>query len=142
MVAGWQAEDVRDQVLEADHGAFHHEVIPPIYQMFEQGSGRGHSALSWTTTTLLPSNETQLTASSCDASQVGVDTVVLSNVYGCDSLVITTTILLPSNETQLTATSCDVSQVEIRYHRLASAAQETSKTEFADDDISDDDLWG
>ncbi|MCB0561064.1 MAG: T9SS type B sorting domain-containing protein, partial [Phaeodactylibacter sp.] len=42
-----------------------------------------------------------------DPLAVGVDTVILQNTTGCDSLVITETVLLPGDETFLTAGSCD-----------------------------------
>ncbi|MCB9350010.1 MAG: hypothetical protein H6573_21240 [Lewinellaceae bacterium] len=48
-----------------------------------------------------------MTAGSCDPLAVGIDTVILQNTTGCDSLVITETVLLPGDETFLTAGSCD-----------------------------------
>ncbi|MCA0235550.1 MAG: gliding motility-associated C-terminal domain-containing protein [Bacteroidetes bacterium] len=51
--------------------------------------------------------EVQVAATTCDAALVGVDTVQLSTVEGCDSLVITTRTLLPSVQTDLSATTCD-----------------------------------
>jgi len=51
--------------------------------------------------------ETNLTATTCDPSMVGTNTVTLTNSSGCDSLVTTTTTLLASDETNLTATTCD-----------------------------------
>jgi hypothetical protein len=42
-----------------------------------------------------------------------VDTVILANLAGCDSLVVTTTTLVPLSETLLTATSCNPNLVGI-----------------------------
>ena len=54
----------------------------------------GCDSLVITTTSLLTSDTTYLTASSCDANSVGISSNLLSNSNGCDSLVITTTSLL------------------------------------------------
>ena len=67
----------------------------------------GCDSLVITTTTLLPSNTVNLTATTCNPLLVGIDTVPLFNQFGCDSLVITTTTLLPSNTVNLTATTCN-----------------------------------
>jgi gliding motility-associated-like protein len=50
---------------------------------------------------------TNLTATSCNPADVGIDTVILNNQYSCDSVIITTTTLLPSDTTFLTETSCN-----------------------------------
>ncbi len=50
---------------------------------------------------------TNLAATTCDPAQAGVTQVLLSNQFGCDSLVITTTTLLPADTTNLAATTCD-----------------------------------
>ncbi|MEM9719221.1 MAG: discoidin domain-containing protein, partial [Bacteroidota bacterium] len=47
-----------------------------------------------TTTTLLPNDTTNVAATTCDPSQVGMFEVILTNRFGCDSVVITTTTLL------------------------------------------------
>ncbi len=60
-----------------------------------------------------PSDTTYLAATTCDPSQVGVSQVTLSNVFGCDSVVITTTTLLPNDTTYLAATTCDPSQIGV-----------------------------
>ncbi len=52
-------------------------------------------------------SEVNLTASTCDPLNVGVDTVTLISNAGCDSLIITTTILIEGSETNLSATTCD-----------------------------------
>ncbi|TNE58365.1 MAG: gliding motility-associated C-terminal domain-containing protein, partial [Bacteroidetes bacterium] len=51
-----------------------------------------------------------LSATTCDPNQAGTTEVLLSNVNGCDSLVITNTALLPADTTLLNATTCDPSQ--------------------------------
>jgi hypothetical protein len=51
--------------------------------------------------------QTVLSATTCDPTLAGVDTLHLMTVQGCDSLVITTTTLLPSVQTVLSATTCD-----------------------------------
>ncbi len=56
---------------------------------------------------MLPSDTTQLFAESCNPQDTGVIETLLSNQFGCDSLVITTTSLLPSDTTQLFAESCN-----------------------------------
>ncbi|MEL6131926.1 MAG: T9SS type A sorting domain-containing protein, partial [Bacteroidota bacterium] len=56
---------------------------------------------------------TNLTATTCDPMQVGVDTVTLANQTGCDSLVITTTTLLQSDTTEVAVGSCDPMQVGV-----------------------------
>ena len=71
----------------------------------------GCDSLVITTTSLLTSDTTYLTASSCDANAVGISSVLLSNTNGCDSLVITTTSLLTSDTTYLTSSSCDANSV-------------------------------
>jgi len=43
----------------------------------------------------------------CEMSEVGVDTIVLNNQFGCDSLVITTTDLLASDTTNVTEFTCN-----------------------------------
>ena len=62
---------------------------------------------------------TALSAGSCDPMQVGVDTTLLVNQAGCDSLVIATTTLLPSDTTALTATTTDATQVGVDTVTLA-----------------------
>ncbi|MFK7937669.1 MAG: gliding motility-associated C-terminal domain-containing protein [Saprospiraceae bacterium] len=51
--------------------------------------------------------ETILTANTCDEAQVGMDTLRLNSIFGCDSLVITQTVFVPSNETNLTVFDCN-----------------------------------
>jgi gliding motility-associated-like protein len=67
----------------------------------------GCDSLIITTTTLLPSDTTLLTQTSCNPQDTGVVETLLSNEFGCDSLIITTTTLLPSDTTLLTQTSCN-----------------------------------
>ena len=56
---------------------------------------------------------TNLTATTCDPQQVGIDTLTLQNQTGCDSLVITTTTLSPTDVTNLIAVSCNPNQVGV-----------------------------
>ncbi len=67
----------------------------------------GCDSLVITQYTLLPSNEIQMSATSCAPWEVGVDTIVLVNVNGCDSLVITTTSLTPTDTTFVNIPACD-----------------------------------
>jgi gliding motility-associated-like protein len=60
-----------------------------------------------TTVSLLPSDTTELASVSCDPSEVGVFEEILTNSFGCDSLVITTVSLVPSDLTELSLTTCD-----------------------------------
>jgi hypothetical protein len=60
-----------------------------------------------TTTTLLPTDTTNISATSCDPGMAGMDIMRLMNIFECDSVVITTTTLLPSDTTNIAATSCD-----------------------------------
>ncbi|MFK7946392.1 MAG: PKD domain-containing protein, partial [Saprospiraceae bacterium] len=55
----------------------------------------GCDSLVITNTTLLQSDTTYLQATTCDANQVGIDTIIYAT-NGCDSLVITNTTLLQS----------------------------------------------
>lgn len=61
----------------------------------------------------LSPSQSQVSQISCNASAVGVDTLVLTNAVGCDSLVITTTTLAPFSQSNLTALSCNPSDVGI-----------------------------
>ncbi|MFK7946700.1 MAG: pre-peptidase C-terminal domain-containing protein, partial [Saprospiraceae bacterium] len=58
-----------------------------------------------TTTSLLPSNITNLSALTCDQNQVGLFTQILTNQYGCDSTV-NTTYTLYSTSTNLAINIC------------------------------------
>ncbi|MFK7950988.1 MAG: T9SS type A sorting domain-containing protein, partial [Saprospiraceae bacterium] len=58
-----------------------------------------------TNTTLLQSDTTYLQATTCDANQVGIDTIIYAT-NGCDSLVITNTTLLPNATTTIDTTIC------------------------------------
>ncbi|MDW3647600.1 MAG: hypothetical protein R8P61_11080 [Bacteroidia bacterium] len=60
-----------------------------------------------------PTNTTNVAATTCDPSQVGVSQQVFANQFGCDSVVITTTTLLPSDTTNVAATTCDPGQVGV-----------------------------
>jgi gliding motility-associated-like protein len=73
-----------------------------------------------TTITLLPSDTTLLFSNSCQFSQTGVFTQVLSNQQGCDSLVITNvTWMPPADTTFIHQTSCDSSQLGVSQQILA-----------------------
>ena len=50
---------------------------------------------------------TNVFATTCDPGLVGVVPNLLTNQFGCDSLVITTTALLPADTTNVFATTCD-----------------------------------
>jgi gliding motility-associated-like protein len=54
-----------------------------------------------------PPTTVNLTAMTCDPTKVGVVTLNLKKMNGCDSTVVTTTTLSPPSETRLTATTCD-----------------------------------
>ena len=56
---------------------------------------------------------TNVAATTCDPSMVGVMDTVLTNQFGCDSVVITTTTLLPNDTTNVAATTCDPSMVGV-----------------------------
>jgi gliding motility-associated-like protein len=59
---------------------------------------------------LAPSDTVLLQQTSCDPSLAGIDTLVLQNSFGCDSLVITATIFDPTagaDTTFLSAQTCD-----------------------------------
>jgi gliding motility-associated-like protein len=73
----------------------------------------GCDSLVITTTTLLQSDTTYLTATSCLPIEVGVVNVLLNNTNGCDSLVVTTTTLLESDTTYLTEVSCNSSDTGV-----------------------------
>jgi gliding motility-associated-like protein len=53
---------------------------------------------------------TALFASTCDPSQVGVDTQVLQDIYGCDSTIVVTTNLLPTDSTWIDEMTCHQSE--------------------------------
>jgi len=59
-----------------------------------------------TTTTLLPNDTTFVNFESCNPLDTGTVENLLSNEFGCDSLVVTTTTLLPSDTTFLTPIIC------------------------------------
>ena len=56
---------------------------------------------------------TNVAATTCDPSMVGVMDTVLTNQFGCDSVVITTTTLFPNDTTNVAATTCDPSMVGV-----------------------------
>lgn len=72
--------------------------------------------------TLLPSDTTQLSASTCDPALVGVFTTVLNNQFGCDSILITTVSLLPSSTSSQNIGVCPGEQVDVN-GTLLSAGQ-------------------
>ncbi|MBK9013601.1 MAG: hypothetical protein IPM82_05690 [Saprospiraceae bacterium] len=84
----------------------------------------GCDSLVITTTTLAPSSQTFLTATSCNPAFVGTDTLLLSNQFGCDSLVITTTSFDASaiSITPLFVQNCDPAAVGVDTLLLTSAA--------------------
>ncbi len=61
---------------------------------------------------------TNIAATTCDPGQVGVTQQTLTNIFGCDSVVITTTTLLPSDTTNIAATTCDPGQVGVTQQTL------------------------
>ena len=85
--------------------------------MAEQGEALtntfGCDSVVLTTTTLLPSDTTNVVATTCDPAQVGITQTTLTNTFGCDSVVLTMTTLLPSDTTNVVATTCDPAQVGI-----------------------------
>ncbi|MBI5915218.1 MAG: gliding motility-associated C-terminal domain-containing protein, partial [Bacteroidetes bacterium] len=66
-----------------------------------------------TTVTLLVSDTTQLSGTTCDPGGVGVFEEMLMNQNGCDSVVITTVALLPDDSVEVSGTSCDPTQTGI-----------------------------
>ncbi len=66
--------------------------------------------------------ETNLTATTCDMSMAGVETVTMMTQNGCDSLVITTTTFVDSDETNLSATTCDPAMVGMATVTLMNSA--------------------
>ena len=64
---------------------------------------------------------TNVVAQTCDPAQVGITSQLLTNAYGCDSLVITTTVLLPGDTTNVVAQTCDPAQVGITSQLLTNA---------------------
>ena len=62
---------------------------------------------------MLPTDITYLTNYDCDPLQQGLDTLFLSNQYGCDSIVITQTFLLESDTTVLNLTTCEPAQAGV-----------------------------
>jgi gliding motility-associated-like protein len=75
-----------------------------------------------TTTTLLRSDTTRLSRTTCDRTQAGVNIQPLKNRAGCDSLVITTTTLLRSDTTRLSRTTCDRTQAGVNIQPLKNRA--------------------
>ncbi|MCB9339571.1 MAG: gliding motility-associated C-terminal domain-containing protein [Lewinellaceae bacterium] len=67
----------------------------------------GCDSIVVTTLTVNSSDTTELSATSCDPSQVGVFTDIFSNQNGCDSVVVTTVTLLPGDSISLADTTCD-----------------------------------
>jgi gliding motility-associated-like protein len=63
----------------------------------------------------IPSDTSFVTAQSCDPAQAGIDTLVLQNSFGCDSVLIVETVFDPDifDLTFLAAQSCDPAQVGI-----------------------------
>ncbi|MBL7795632.1 MAG: beta-propeller fold lactonase family protein, partial [Saprospiraceae bacterium] len=53
------------------------------------------------------SDTTLLSATTCDPAQVGAVVQDLTNLFGCDSIVVTTTTLLPADNVALSAATCD-----------------------------------
>ena len=71
---------------------------------------------------LANSEETMVSATTCDPAEVGMVSEMLTNAAGCDSLVVTTTTLAESSETNIAATSCDPADVGVVTETLTNAA--------------------
>ncbi|MEM8898530.1 MAG: lamin tail domain-containing protein, partial [Bacteroidota bacterium] len=62
---------------------------------------------------IFPVDTTRIAARTCDVTKVKIDTVFLTNMFGCDSVVITNTTLFPSDTTRITSLTCDIMQVKM-----------------------------
>ncbi|MCB0518088.1 MAG: PKD domain-containing protein, partial [Saprospiraceae bacterium] len=67
----------------------------------------GCDSIVVTTLTVNSSDTTELSATSCDPSQVGVFTDIFSNQNGCDSVVVTTVVFSENDSTFFADTTCD-----------------------------------
>ena len=58
------------------------------------------------------SDTTRIVEQTCNSLEAGIDTLRLSNTFGCDSLVIINTEILPGDTTYLTAITCNPEEVD------------------------------